>query len=109
MHKGKIVLVPFPFTDLSGQKIRPALVLSVESKGDDFIACFISSKSNDKVGAFDLKVKADKQNGLKADSIIKVSKIATLEKKIAIGEIGGLDRATFLELNLKLKKVFGLE
>jgi len=41
MKKGDIVLIKFPFTDLSGSKLRPALVL-VES-GNDVIVAFITS------------------------------------------------------------------
>ncbi len=40
--KGKIILVPFPFTDLSASKLRPALILH---EGDrDVVVAFISSK-----------------------------------------------------------------
>ncbi|KKR79684.1 MAG: hypothetical protein UU24_C0004G0022 [Candidatus Nomurabacteria bacterium GW2011_GWA2_40_9] len=109
MHKGKIVLVPFPFTDLSGQKVRPALVLHSNKKNDDFIACFISSNKKDNSGLYDLKVKADKDNNLKLDSVIKVSKIATLEKEIALGEIGSLDAKIMKEIDSKLKSIFQIK
>jgi len=42
--KGDVVVIPFPFTDLSGNKKRPALVLAV-LPGDDLIVCQITSKS----------------------------------------------------------------
>ncbi len=43
MKKGTIVLTPFPFTDLAGQKNRPALVLALSRRGEDVILAFISS------------------------------------------------------------------
>ena len=43
MFKGKIVLIPFPFTDLSGSKVRPAIILSNNKKGEDCLVAFISS------------------------------------------------------------------
>lgn len=41
---GQIVVVPFPFTDLSSAKVRPALVLASLSRGD-VILCQITSQS----------------------------------------------------------------
>ena len=42
--RGDIVIVPFPFSDLTSSKRRPALVL-VDLKGDDLILCQITSQS----------------------------------------------------------------
>ena len=42
--KGDIVVIPFPYSDLSNSKRRPALVLS-NLKGDDIILCQITSKN----------------------------------------------------------------
>lgn len=109
MTKGVIVLVPFPFTDLSGHKVRPAVVLSDLDRNSDFIACFISSKPDRIINKTDIKILAAPGNGLKTNSIIKVSKIATLEKKIALGEIGILDQLTLRALDAKLKAILKLK
>jgi mRNA interferase MazF len=42
MNKGDIVLVPFPFTDLTGNKYRPALIL-IESE-EEVTVCFITTQ-----------------------------------------------------------------
>ncbi|MEI8130623.1 MAG: type II toxin-antitoxin system PemK/MazF family toxin [bacterium] len=91
---GKIVLVPFPFTDLSGEKVRPALVLADDDKDADFLVCFITTvvSKKEKYGVVISKEDIHfKKTGLKATSVIRVSKIATLDKKVALGEIGELD------------------
>jgi len=41
--KGDVVVLPFPFSDLTQAKRRPALVIS-ELKGDDVILCQITSQ-----------------------------------------------------------------
>lgn len=108
MSKGDIILVPFPFTDLSGQKIRPALVLYTEPKGEDCIVLFLSSVKPKRLARFDIAVTPSKANGLKVPSVIKVNKIATLQKKIAIGELGTLEAAHRTQVDRKLKQLFRL-
>jgi mRNA interferase MazF len=48
LTKGDVVLVPFPFTDLSQTKLRPAIVLYVQPEGEDITLCFISSQNLDR-------------------------------------------------------------
>jgi len=107
MHKGSIILVPFPFTDLSGQKVRPALVLYVSPRGEDCIVAFISSTNKGK-SMFDVPAKLSKANGLKADSVIKLDKIATLEKKTSLGKIGVFEPAVMKIVEQKLRNLFNL-
>lgn len=106
MSKGSIVLIPFPFTDLSGQKVRPALVLHV-SRGEDCIVAFMSTRI-EKKNPFDVRISASDKNGLKAESVIKVDKLATLQKKIVIGELGVADKAVRRIVDAALRKLFGI-
>lgn len=113
MYKqGDIVLVPFPFTDLKGEKVRPALVLSFKETGDDITLCFISSIIPNKILDNEVFLKKDNKNfkntGLKVDSLIKVTKIATLEKNVVLGKFGDLDIENFSKVKVIIKKYFGL-
>lgn len=86
--KGDIVLVPFPFTDLTGTKVRPACVLADD--GRDVTLSFISSVVENP-GSFDLKLRPDAtSNNLKKESLLKVSKLATLSRNMILGKVGVL-------------------
>lgn len=94
MKKGDIVLIPFPFTDLTGLKNRPALVLI--SAEDDVTVAFISSQIKS-YSETDIQIQTSVINGLKKTSVIKISKLATLEKDLVLGKLGILST-----VNLKL-------
>ena len=110
--KGTIVLIPFPFTDLSSLKVRPAVVLSHGLKGDDVVLAFISSQMPKKKEPTDVLIsKASKgfaETGLKVDSFVRVSKIATLDKKIMLGTLGTVSKDTEKEIDKGIRILFGL-
>ncbi|MDO8590935.1 MAG: type II toxin-antitoxin system PemK/MazF family toxin [bacterium] len=108
MRKGVIVLVPFPFTDLSGQKVRPALVLHVSSKGENCIVAFITSAHRQKAYAFDVSILSSRRNGLIVNSVVKIDHLATLQKKIVLGELGTAEAPLIEEVDKKLRNLFGL-
>lgn len=104
--KGKIVLVPFPFTDLTAAKLRPALVIYEGEK--DVTLAFISSKVPSKLSEVDVLIARKSPGfgkaGLKVDSVIKLDKIATVLKDLIVGELGELDKELRQEVNQKLQK-----
>ncbi|MFZ2303961.1 MAG: type II toxin-antitoxin system PemK/MazF family toxin [Minisyncoccia bacterium] len=110
--KGTIVLIPFPFTDLSSHKVRPAVVLSQGLKGDDVVLAFVSSQEQKKKELTDVLVtrtsKGFTETGLKADSVVRVSKIATLDKKIMLGTLGVVSKDTVKEIDAKIRILFGV-
>jgi len=108
--KGKIVLIYFPFTDLTHRKLRPALIL-YESK-DDVVVAFISSRIEKYDPETDVLIKTSHPEfgitGLKMDSIIKLTKIATLHKRLIAGEIGEVGPLIRKEVNKKVVKILSL-
>ena len=105
--RGAIVLVPFPFTDLSGNKVRPAVIVSNGKIGDDVVVLFITSQAKMK-GQYLIAVVPDGRTGLKAKSSIVCSKLATLETKIILGELGCISSETQRTIDKELRKVLGL-
>ena len=106
MAKGDIILVKFPFTDFSGNKLRPAAILA-ETEHDVTVS-FITTQM-DWQEVTDIVIKPSESNGIKKDSLIRVAKIATIDKDLVLGLIGKLTQSEISELNSKLKIVFALD
>jgi len=85
--KGDIVITPFPFTDLSGSKRRPALVLS-NFRGDDMILCQITSQPKADLFALPIKSEDFVSGSLPKGSFIRPSRIFTAEKTIILRRAG---------------------
>lgn len=100
MVKGDIVLITFPFTDLSGSKLRPTIVIA--ETGLDVTVCFITTQLQWQEPT-DVSLLPTLFNGLRKQSLVRTSKIATLDKTLAKGLLGRLTINQFNDLNNKLK------
>jgi len=87
--KGDVVVVPFPFTDLSGSKKRPALVIA-NPLGDDIIVCQITSKHKSDPLALSLKADDFTTGILPVDSFIRPNKIFTADRNLILSVAGHL-------------------
>lgn len=89
-----IILVPFPFTDLSTSKKRPALVVSPEkyNKDYDLIIMFITSNVTAYGRIGDYKITEWKEAGLPKPSMTRM-KLATIEKSIIVKKFARLKEA----------------
>jgi mRNA interferase MazF len=108
--KGKIVVIPFPFTNLRSIKRRPALVLH-ETKYDIVVA-YISSVMPLDPSSEDVLVPQScssfARTGLLSDSVIMLDKLATVEKSLIIRTLGGVDDNLKAEINPKLAACYRL-
>jgi mRNA interferase MazF len=105
MKKGDIVLLSFPFTDLKGKKIRPALVLVVSDL--DVIVAFITTQSKWH-NPYDILLEPNDSNGLKKTSLLRLSKITTIDKDLILGKLGELNAFEIQKINLNLLKTLNL-
>ncbi|MEK6822888.1 MAG: type II toxin-antitoxin system PemK/MazF family toxin [Nanoarchaeota archaeon] len=92
-----IILVPFPFSDQSGHKIRPALVLSndVFNGGRDVITCGITGNVKPSQYSIIIDQKNIDTGTLHDRSAIKVESVAKIDRTLIIKQIARIDTDTF--------------
>lgn len=99
MKKGDVILLSFPFTDLKGEKVRPAMVLLVSEL--DVIVAFITTQFKWQ-NQFDIIIEPNSLNGLKKISLLRLSKITTLDKDLVLGKLGELSQIEINKINITL-------
>lgn len=91
---GQIVLTPFPYTDLSGAKLRPVPMLRQSPRFDDWLVCMVSSRIEQADAGFDEVLHAEDPDfvasGLKAPSVLRLSRLAVLNGSLLLGSIGAI-------------------
>jgi mRNA interferase MazF len=87
--KGQIVVVPFPFSDLSDLKKRPAMVIS-SLEGNNIILAQITSKYRTEKYSLLVKTEDFQEGKLIIDSFVNCDKIFTLDKGIILDSVGRL-------------------
>lgn len=102
---GSIVLVNFPFSNLKGAKLRPALVLAVV-EFDNLILCQITSKPYSSKTAVRIE-KADFLSGsLPVTSFVRPDKLFTADSTIIKAVAGKLKTEAIERILLKVKRIF---
>jgi len=109
IEEGDVVLFRFPQTDLQEGKLRPALVIKrVPGEYEDWLICMVSSRIyqyNKKLDEIITPKDNDFQDsGLKTESVIRVSRLAVVEKDILIGRIGRISSERLRKIKEKLAK-----
>lgn len=110
--RGDVVLVPFPFTDLSSTRLRPAVVVAATSQHEDVTLAFIGSQALDRVGQGDLLVHASHPEfaltGLSIPSKIRTAKIVTLNRVLVRRWLGRLGPLLTADLDHALVSALGV-
>ena len=90
---GVVVLVRFPFSDLSSSKRRPALVVA-RAGGTDWVLCQITSNPYGDPVAFALPSASFSEGGLPRESFVRPGKLFTANESIVTRHVGQLTPAT---------------
>ncbi|MBI4146665.1 type II toxin-antitoxin system PemK/MazF family toxin [Candidatus Woesearchaeota archaeon] len=103
--KGNIVVLSFPFSDLSSTKKRPALVLA-SLQGDDVILCQITSEARVDDYSIILLNSDFKQGGLKQTSMIRPNRLFTADKSLIEYKAGTIKEGKMKEAEQALLAIF---
>jgi mRNA interferase MazF len=97
LARSDIVLVGFPFTDLSTTRVRPALIIG-RVAGDDLILAFITSRATGadpratcRIGPGDAEFA---RTGLTVESRIRLDRLATLHRRLVLRRLGQIGPTT---------------
>ena len=109
----RVVLVPFPFDDLSGSKVRPAVCLT-EAVGvyRHMVLAFITSVAPAQLEPTDLLLDpaiADfARTGLRVRSVLRLHRLLTVPAKVIQRQLGDLTPNLQTEVQQRLRKLFGV-
>jgi mRNA interferase MazF len=113
MTKGKVVLVPFPFDDLSAAKVRPAVCLT-DPVGPHrhVILAFIISRIPVDLMETDIVLDTSQPDfvtmGLRVSSTLRLHRLMTASTSLILRELGELSPDIQAQAADKLRKLFGL-
>ncbi|MBE2222936.1 MAG: type II toxin-antitoxin system PemK/MazF family toxin [Anaerolineae bacterium] len=97
LSPASIVIIPFPFSDLSGTKLRPALVLA-ETGHDDWLLCQITSNAYTVPAAVRLSNANLSKGSLNAISYARPMKLFTANADLIVKRVAILNTDTFREI-----------
>ena len=86
---GQVVIVHFPFSDLTASKLRPAVVLAEAGRGD-WVLCQITSKSYGDPRAIQLDPSDFAHGSLRLASYARPGKLFTAHSRLLAGRVGEL-------------------
>ncbi len=102
--KGDVVVVPFPFSDLSASKKRPALVIAA-LVGNDAILCQITSKARFDSYSIALADMDFEKGGLNVPSRVRPNRLFTADESIILYKAGSLRKGKTNEVEEALVRI----
>ena len=98
---GDVVLLGFPFTDTAGSKRRPALIL-LDTGDDDVVVARVTGQLS--AAPQDVTLDEWQQAGLLLPSVVRLHKVATLQRRLVDKKLGRLTPADWSRVVLTLRQ-----
>ena len=117
VQRGDIVLMDFPFSNHTGSKVRPALVVQADvwnQRLDDTILALITSSPQRRTGAstqyfIDISTFEGQQTKLRFDSIVQCENLVTYDHRLILRILGRLPNSAMQQIDACLKAALGIE
>ncbi len=113
MTKGRLVLVPFPFDDMTASKVRPAACLTDPiGPHRHVVMAFVSSQMPADISTTDVILDPERKDfgatGLRVASVLRLHRLVTLSTTLIRRDMGMLSQAWQDEVDQKLALLFQL-
>jgi mRNA interferase MazF len=113
MKRGDVILIDFPFSDRTGSKLRPSLVVQEDAFNqtrDDTVVAAISRTQRfaETEVLIDVATPEGKQSKLHHNSVVDCALVVTIDQKLVHVTLGSLPDSLMLKLSEKLKTVLGI-
>ena len=109
-NRGDVVLVPFPFSDQTAAKKRPAIIVSSDSYNSisqDIVIMAITGQIRDHIGIGEFLIEDWRGGGLLRPSAVK-SAISTIDQRLVVRILGKLSSKDLSTLQKALMELFDL-
>jgi mRNA interferase MazF len=104
VQPGVVVLVRFPFSDLSSTKLRPAIILA-HAGGTDWVLCQVTSNPYGDSAAVSLSSGSFASGGLGRESVARPGKLFTASRSLFVKAVGSLTPGAHRELVARVVRV----
>jgi mRNA interferase MazF len=116
VSRGDVVMVDWQFSDRTGVKTRPALVVQsdqLNTQLDDTILALITGSKRRRVGAttqllVEVTTPDGQQSGLRFDSLVQCENLVTLDQSLILGQIGEFSGALMQQIDACLRAALGI-
>ena len=102
---GQIVTVPVPYTDLTGSKNRPVVVVADVQMGD-WVVCTITGSRQRRPGDIEIHSQDVQSGGLRRSSWVRVNRLYTLNERLFNQVVGQLTDAKMAEVTAAVRSLF---
>jgi len=111
VNRGDVVLVDYPFSDGTGSKVRPSLVVQADSLNRvraDTILAIVTSSYGGRATELLIDISQEPGSGLRFNSSVQCDTLATVDQSLVLSVLGSISAGSLKKIDDCLKAALGL-